>query len=187
MSSRRLENVFKTSSRYLQDVLQRCLLDVFKKYYQVKLFLLTQFQDVFETYSKRFWDALRRRLSTAGLPRSHFWKIYEQCTKFPRIIKFSQVLVFHFTTPSSGCLEAHLERGWTSKMELLPNDVRLLTILARKAPSQMFDWVENRLLAKSFKYWAHFCSQPTNQADKILSQKIYVTPCFKRWKVMVGQ
>ena len=45
-SSRCFENVFKTSSRHLQDV--------FKTYYQVKLFLVTQFQDVFETYSKRF-------------------------------------------------------------------------------------------------------------------------------------
>ena len=53
-SSRRFENVFKKSSRYLQGVLQRCLQDVFKTYYQVKLFLVTQFQDVFETYSKRF-------------------------------------------------------------------------------------------------------------------------------------
>ena len=78
----------KTSSRHLQDV--------FKTYYQVKLFLVTQFQDVFKTYSKRFWDVLLRRLSTGGLPRSHFWESYGQCTKFPRVIKISQVLNFHF-------------------------------------------------------------------------------------------
>ena len=36
----------KTSSRHLQDV--------FKTYYQLKVFLLTQFQDVFKTSSKRF-------------------------------------------------------------------------------------------------------------------------------------
>ena len=39
---RRLQDVFKTSSRHLnkhlQDVLQRCLWDVFKTYHQVKLF-----------------------------------------------------------------------------------------------------------------------------------------------------
>ena len=93
-SSRCFENVFKTSSRHLQDV--------FKTYYQVKVFLVTQFQDIFETYSKRFWDVLLRRLSTGGLPRSHFWEIYGQCTKFPRVIKISQVLIFHFTTPFSG-------------------------------------------------------------------------------------
>ena len=84
----------KTSSRHLQDV--------FKTYYQVKLFLVTQFQDVFKTYTKRFWDVLLRRLSTGGLPRSHFWESYGQCTKFPRVIKISQVLNFHFTTPFSG-------------------------------------------------------------------------------------
>ena len=46
MSSRCLQDVFKTSLRHLQDV--------FKTYYQVKLFLVAQFQDIFETYSKRF-------------------------------------------------------------------------------------------------------------------------------------
>ena len=91
---KRLQDIFKTSSRHLQDV--------FKTYYQVKLFLVTQFQDVFETYSKRFWDVLLRRLSTGGLPRSHFREVYGQCTKFPRVIKIYQVLIFHFTTPFSG-------------------------------------------------------------------------------------
>ena len=50
----RLQDVFRTFRSYLQDVLQRCLQDVFKTYYQGKLFLLTRFQDAFETYSKRF-------------------------------------------------------------------------------------------------------------------------------------
>ena len=50
-SSRRLENVFKTSSKHLQDVL--------KTHYQVKLFLVIQFQDVFETYSKSFWSTAK--------------------------------------------------------------------------------------------------------------------------------
>ena len=103
--SRRLQDVLKTSSRRLQDVLKtssRHLQDVFKTYYQVKVFLVTQFQDIFETYSKRFWDVLLRRLSTGGLPRSHFREIYGHCAKFPRVIKISQVLIFHFTTPFSG-------------------------------------------------------------------------------------
>ena len=91
---KRLQDVFKTSSRRLQDI--------FKTYYLVKLFLVTQFQDVFKTYSKRFWNVLLRRLSTGGLPRSHFREVYGQCTKFPRVIKISQVVIFHFTTPFSG-------------------------------------------------------------------------------------
>ena len=65
-SSRPLQDVFKTSSKSLQDVLQRCLQDLFKKYDRVKLFLLTRFQDVFETYAKLFWDVVQIRLSTEG-------------------------------------------------------------------------------------------------------------------------
>ena len=57
MSSRRVQDVLKTSSRRFQDVLKtssRHLQDVFKTHYQVKLFLVTELQDVFETYSKPF-------------------------------------------------------------------------------------------------------------------------------------
>ena len=98
-SSRRLQNVFKTSSRRLQDVLKtssRHLQDVFKTYYQVKVFLVTRFQDIFETYSKCFWDVLLRRLSTGGLPRSHFREIYGHCEKFPRVTKNFSSFNFSF-------------------------------------------------------------------------------------------
>ena len=57
------QNVFKMSWRHLCKVYRK---DVFKTYDQAKLFLLTRFQDVFEKYSKRFWDILQRRLSTKG-------------------------------------------------------------------------------------------------------------------------
>ena len=97
-SSIRFQDGFKTSSRRLR------VQDVLKTYYQVKLFLVTEFQDIFESYSKRFWDVLLRCLSTGGLSRSHFWEIYGQCTKFPKVVIVSQVLVFHFTTSFSGCL-----------------------------------------------------------------------------------
>ena len=60
-----------TSSKRLQDVLQKCLQDVFKTYHQVKLFLITRFQDVFEIYSKRFSDVLQRRLSIEGFALVH--------------------------------------------------------------------------------------------------------------------
>ena len=63
-SSRLIQNALKTSSRRLQDVLQRSLQDVFKMYHQVKLFLLTGFENDFETYSKCFWDVLQRLLFT---------------------------------------------------------------------------------------------------------------------------
>ena len=48
-----LKNVFKTSLRRLQDVLQRYLLDVFKAYHQVKLFLLTRLWEAFNTFLRR--------------------------------------------------------------------------------------------------------------------------------------
>ena len=117
-SSRRLQDVFKTSSRRLQDVIKtssrrlantswrplantswRHLQDVLKTYHQVKLFLLTSrsIQHVVKTYCK---DCCLQKDS----PRSHFWEIYGKCTKFARVIKISQVLVFQFTTPFSGCI-----------------------------------------------------------------------------------
>ena len=52
-SSRHLQDVFKTFWRRLQDVLQRYLQDVFKTYHQVKLFLLTNLRDVFNTFLRR--------------------------------------------------------------------------------------------------------------------------------------
>ena len=57
----RLQDVFKTFSRRLQDVLQKrfqdifktSCKDVFKTYHQIKLFLLTHLQDVFNTFLRR--------------------------------------------------------------------------------------------------------------------------------------
>ena len=68
------------------------------------------------------------------------------------MIKVLQVLVFHFTMPFSG----RIQRRWLNIYNEaffaeIPNGVKLLTIFARKAPSQTFDWVENRFLAKGFK------------------------------------
>ena len=65
----RLQDVFKTFSGHFQDVFMtfwRRLQDVFKTNHQFKLFLLTRFQDFFEIYSKRFCDVLQRRLSIEG-------------------------------------------------------------------------------------------------------------------------
>ena len=113
-SSRRLQDVFKTSSRRLQDILPRRLKDVFKrssrrlantswghlqdvlKTYHVSssetIFIskpLRGIEHVCKTYSK---DCCLQKDS----PRSHFWEIYSKCTKFARVIKISQVLVFQF-------------------------------------------------------------------------------------------
>ena len=45
--------LFKTSSRRLQDVLQKRLQDVLKTYHQVTLFLLTSFWEVFNMFVRR--------------------------------------------------------------------------------------------------------------------------------------
>ena len=37
-------------------------------------------------------------------------------------------------------------------MAKILNGFKLLTIFTKEAPSQMFDWVEKRLLAKGLKY-----------------------------------
>ena len=86
------KNVFKTSSRSLQDVL--------KTYHQVKLFLLTWSQDVFETYSKRFSDVTQRRLSTEGfvlvtLLRNIRW-VYNICKSDKSFSNFSFPLYYTF-------------------------------------------------------------------------------------------
>ena len=56
-SSRCFQNVFKTfrktSSRHLQDVLQKYIQDVFKMHHQVKLFLLTRLWETFNTFLRR--------------------------------------------------------------------------------------------------------------------------------------
>ena len=60
----RLQDVFKTSSRHLQDILPRhpqdvlqwYLQDGFKKYHQIKLFLLTRLWEAFNTFLRRFFS-----------------------------------------------------------------------------------------------------------------------------------
>ena len=52
-SSKRLQGVFMTSSRRFEDVIKmssRYLQDVFKAYHQVNLFYLTRPQEVFNTF-----------------------------------------------------------------------------------------------------------------------------------------
>ena len=59
-SSRRLQDVFKTSSRLLQDVLPRLLQDVLQKRLQ-DIFKTSsrRFQDVFKTFSRRVQDIFK--------------------------------------------------------------------------------------------------------------------------------
>ena len=105
----RLQDVFKTSSRYLQDVFAktssrrlantpwRYLQDVLKTYHQVKLLLLISLWEVFNTFVKRTAKTVAYRRNTSE-------KFMVCVEKFSRVIKISQVLVFHFPTPFSACL-----------------------------------------------------------------------------------
>ena len=52
-------------------------------------------------------------------------------------------LVFHFTTPFSGCLQKRMSNLCGKNT----NSFELLNIFAKKTASQMLDWVENRPLA----------------------------------------
>ena len=58
------------------------------------------------------------------------------------------------------------------------NSFKLLTIFAKQAPSQMFEWVKNKLPAKSLKYWALLPAyklsrkktQPENMCDVVFEK-----------------
>ena len=63
--SRHLQGIFKTSWRRFQN-LQRCLQDAFKRYHQVKLFLLSCVRDVFNTFLRRTAKAVTYRKICLG-------------------------------------------------------------------------------------------------------------------------
>ena len=69
-SSRRLAKTYsrhlKTFWKRLQDDLQRCLQDAFKRYHQVKLFLLSCVRDVFNTFLRRTAKAVTYRKICLG-------------------------------------------------------------------------------------------------------------------------
>ena len=141
MSSRRLQDVFKMSSRclaktfsrHLQDVLQRCFQDVFKTYHQVKLFLLTSLQDVFNMFLRRTTKrTICRRIclghtSEKVMVSVQIWKSHKNVSSF----SFSLDYTFWWLLT-----EAYLEPGRTSTMEFfvkILNSFKLSTIFKVKA------------------------------------------------------
>ena len=119
------QEIFKTSSRCLKDVLQKRLQDIFKTSSR-------RLQDVFKTFSRRlakmssrrfqnilwsyaahvkvfsrclqdvFTTFLRRTVKsviyTEGIASVTLLRNHGKCTKFVRVTTVSQVLIFHFTT-----------------------------------------------------------------------------------------
>ena len=154
-SSRHFEDFLKTCSRHLQNVLQRCLQDVFKTYHQLKLFLITRFREVFNTFLRCTDTAIIYRRICLGHTLLHLLAAY-RC-----VLRAS----------------SNIYNGAFLLKYVADNYFR------KRAPSQVFDCVENKLLAKGLKYRVHSCSQSTNEAKEILSQKICVISFFKRWKV----
>ena len=127
------KNVFKTS-RHLQDVLRGCFHEVFKKFsrHPAKM-SWRHLQDIFKTFWRRLQDVFKTYYQASCsvntfsrffpdivktfLTRTSKTVIYRricldhtdsQCTKFARVTKVSQILVFHFTTPFSGCLQRRI-------------------------------------------------------------------------------
>ena len=115
-SSRRFEEVFKTPSRRLAKILQESskrLQDLPAKISSRRFQDVSSNQNVLFNKSLRCTQHVCKTYCKHGylqkdLPRSHFWEIYGQCTKFAKVIKISQVLVFYFTTPFSGCLQRRI-------------------------------------------------------------------------------
>ena len=135
----RLQDVFKTFSRRLEDVFQKRLQDILKtSLRRLEKISSRYFQDV-SLSSTVLVNKSSRRIQLVSktlcieaylqkdLLRSHFWEIYSQCTKFARVIKISQVLVLHFTTSYRGCTFKYLESCRTTTTENT-NGFKLLTI-----------------------------------------------------------
>ena len=115
-SSKRLQDIFKTSwktsSRHLQDVLPRYLQDVFKKYYQVKLFWLTSLWEAFNTLLRHSFP--KTVIFNRGICLGNTISDKSTSDKFARDNNFSSFIFTLFYTFSWQLREAYLEPGRTS-------------------------------------------------------------------------
>ena len=107
-SSRRLYDVLKTSSTCLQNLLQRYLQHVFKTYHQIKLLLLTSLRDVFNTFLRCIYRICQ------GQTSENLWSVYKHFKSDKNFSSFSFLL--HYTLYWL-LTEAYLEPSRTSTME----------------------------------------------------------------------
>ena len=152
------KNVFKASSRLLEDVLKtsaRRFEEIFK----------SSWQDIFKTYSKRLQGMLQRYLQdllsiiniiniinnthTHKRKQTHLWNWRRKKEK-----SFLKILNWYFTNsllwPLWSVLSLKLSKwNFFPNQEMKPNNhIKTLFILYKHpAPSQKFMWIENRLLA----------------------------------------
>ena len=146
--ARRKIVTLKTCWRYLQDIswkrfqdvlkTNKCLLGCLQGFfmtYQVNLFLLTRFWDVFNTFLRRAANTvIYRRICLSHTPD----KFTVSVQNFSSFHFFNLLLLF---------LAAYrvIFRTWSNIYdgaffaEIL-NDFKLLTIFAKKAPLQIFEW-----------------------------------------------
>ena len=108
-SSRRLA---KTSSRSLQNFFKTTCKDIFKAFTRliIKLnyLLLARLRQVFNTFLRHSFPktVIHKGICLNSTMSEKF--IVSHGTKFARQIKISQVLLFHFTTPFSSCLQRRI-------------------------------------------------------------------------------
>ena len=120
--SKRLQQVFKTSSRclakissrHLQDVLQRCLQHIFNTYHHVKVVLSTRLREVFNEFLRRNAKAVVYRRICLGHIAEKFMVSMQNCKSDKNFSSFS--FSFYYTLYWM-LAEAYLEPGRTS-MEL---------------------------------------------------------------------
>ena len=94
---RHLQDVFKTSSRHLQEVLQRYLQDVIKVYHQVKLYLLTRLRDVFNTFLRRSFPktVIYRGICLGNTTFEQFMVSVQNLQERQKLIKYQFFTLLH--------------------------------------------------------------------------------------------
>ena len=106
--------------------------------------MLTRLRDLFNTFLR----CTAKKLSTEGFVWITLLTNLRSVYKICKSDKISQLLVFHITTPFSGCLKSRIS-DWSNIFNgtfysKILSAFKLLTIFAKKASSQMSEWVENR-------------------------------------------
>ena len=163
-SSKKLPSKYSSWWRRLEDVLKMSFVFAFKRRLQDVL-IKTNIFGIVIRLQKMYWSR----------PIFSSWSYVFKAS--------SRRLQDVFKTSSRSLAKTSLRRLQDVFFfaEIL-NGFKPLTIFGKKAPSQIFDWVENRSLAKGLKYWVYSSSKSLNEVEKILSRKICVTSFLKKQK-----
>ena len=122
------------------------------------IFLISCRQGVIFLKSKSLKNSIRLGLKTSS---RRFQDAFKASSK-----RLLQVLVsicskHHLVAAYRGILRAWLNM-YNAVFIVKINCFKLFSIFAKKSQLQMFDLVENKLLAKDLKYWVHSASLSTN-------------------------